>query len=100
MASFLDEAWRSAAAKGYAMQFRDREDAGRELAQLLLEYRNKAPLVLGLPRGGVVVAAEVARALSAPLDVWVARKVGAPMQPELGLGAVSEGGEVFLDEDL
>src|SRR6185437_3560330 len=62
--------------------------------------RDEAPIVLGLPRGGVVVAYEVARALGAPLDVWVVRKIGAPGHEELGLGAVAEGGEIYLDRDL
>jgi putative phosphoribosyl transferase len=81
------------------MPFQDRQDAGRQLTALLAEYKDEAPLVLGLPRGGVVVAYEVALALEAPLDVWVVRKVEAPGFPELGLGAVSEGGVVFLDEE-
>lgn len=82
------------------MAFRDRTDAGRRLAALLVGYRAEEPLVLGLPRGGVVVAAEVARALGAPLDIWVVRKVGAPDQPELGLGAVAEGGVLYLDREM
>ncbi|WP_437631172.1 phosphoribosyltransferase family protein [Sorangium sp. So ce854] len=80
------------------MVFRDRVDAGRRLAFALRRYRDEAPVVLGLPRGGVPVAYEVARALKAPLDVWVVRKVGAPGYEELGLGAVSEGGEVYLND--
>lgn len=79
------------------MLFADREDAGCQLAQLLMPWREEAPLVLGLPRGGVSVAYEVARALGAPLDVWVVRKIGAPHFPELGIGAVAEGGVVYLD---
>lgn len=82
------------------MAFRDRMDAGRRLAALLEGYREEEPLVLGLPRGGVVVAAEVAQALGAPLDIWVVRKVGAPDQPELGLGAVAEGGVLYLDREM
>jgi putative phosphoribosyl transferase len=80
--------------------FRDRTHAGRELAKQLRKYRHTHPLVIGLPRGGVPVAFEVARELGAELDVWIVRKVGAPMQPELGLGAVVEGGEPFIDRDL
>jgi len=80
--------------------FHDREHAGRELAKRLVHLRKQSPLVLGLPRGGVPVAYEVARALRAPLDVWVVRKLGAPTQPELGLGAVAEGGEVFVDAQI
>ncbi|MFS8068836.1 MAG: phosphoribosyltransferase family protein, partial [Byssovorax sp.] len=75
------------------MLFQDRVDAGRRLAFALRRHRDEAPIVLGLPRGGVPVAYEVARALSAPLDVWVVRKVGVPGHEELGLGAVAEGGE-------
>jgi putative phosphoribosyl transferase len=71
--------------------FRDRRDAGRKLAARVLELDLAAPVVLGLPRGGVPVAAEVAHALHAPLDVFVARKVGLPGQPEFGIGAVAEG---------
>jgi putative phosphoribosyl transferase len=80
--------------------FRDRGDAGRQLAELLKRIREEDPLVLGLPRGGVVVAFEVAKALNAPLDVWITRKIGAPGRPELGIGAVAEGGETYLDYDM
>jgi putative phosphoribosyl transferase len=79
------------------MRFRDREEGGRKLATLLQRYREENPIVLGLPRGGVPVAYEVARSLRAPLDVIVARKIGAPMQPEYALGAIAEGGAVFVD---
>jgi putative phosphoribosyl transferase len=82
------------------MRFGDRTDAGRQLADLLTRYRGQSPLVLGLPRGGVPVAYQVARRLGAPLDVWVVRKVGAPGQPELGVGAVAEGGALFLDRAM
>src|SRR6185436_15807294 len=80
--------------------FRDREDAGLKLAPLLLPYRSEGPLVLGLPRGGVIVANQVARLLEAPLDVLVARKLGAPGQPELGLGALAELGALFIDPEV
>lgn len=79
------------------MRFRDREDAGRQLALRLLPYRLERPVVLGLPRGGVPVAYEVARALEAPLDLWVVKKVGAPGFAEFGLGAVAQGGQVYLN---
>ncbi|KYF80024.1 phosphoribosyl transferase [Sorangium cellulosum] len=82
------------------MVFRDRVDAGRRLAFALRRYRDEAPVVLGLPRGGVPVAYEVARALKAPLDVWVVRKLGTPGYEELGLGAISEGGEVYLNDEV
>ncbi len=80
--------------------FRDRVDAGGKLGAALRSLREERPLVLGLPRGGVPVAREVAEALGAPLDVCVVRKVGAPFHEELGMGAVAEGGEVVLDEDI
>src|SRR5437870_1476652 len=73
-----------------AMKFRDRRDAGRALAQCLVHHRGRPDLlVLGLPRGGVPVAYEVARALGAPLDVFVVRKLGAPEHPELAMGAIA-----------
>jgi putative phosphoribosyl transferase len=72
------------------MPFRNRCEAGRRLAERLSGLRSSRPLVLGLPRGGVPVAFEVARALHAPLDVLVVRKLGVPFQPELGMGAVGE----------
>lgn len=85
------------------MGFRDRHDAGRRLAERLIGLLDPStlvePLVLGLPRGGMPVAFEVARALDAPLDVFVSRKLGAPHQPELGIGAVAEGGVRVLDDD-
>ncbi|HEX2570757.1 MAG TPA: phosphoribosyltransferase family protein [Polyangia bacterium] len=80
------------------MRFHDRQDAGRRLAERLSPYRSQRPIVLGLPRGGVPVACEIARALEAPLDIFVVRKLGAPFQPELGIGAIAEGGVVIIDE--
>ena len=82
------------------MGFIDRTDAGRQLAERLLPLRAEAPIVLALPRGGIPVALEVARALGAPMDVWIVRKVGVPWHPELGIGAVSEAGAVYLDRQL
>ena len=79
------------------MPFRDRREAGQRLAERLSGLRGSRPLVLGLPRGGVPVAFEVARALGAPLDVLVVRKIGVPFQPELGMGAVGEGGVRVLN---
>ncbi len=79
------------------MRFHDRQDAGQRLAALLQRYRGESPLVLGLPRGGVPVAYEVALALRAPLDVVVARKIGAPRCPEYAIGAIAEGGAVFVE---
>ncbi len=70
------------------MSFRDRTDAGRRLALALAGFRDDRPVVLALPRGGVPVAAEVALALGAPLDLLIVRKIGVPQQPELAAGAV------------
>lgn len=72
------------------MRFLDRTDGGRRLARLLADRELTSPLVLALPRGGVPVAFEIALALGAPLDVFVARKVGAPGRPEFGIGAIAE----------
>ncbi len=83
-----------------AMSFLDRMDAGRRLGERLLNDDIADPVVIGLPRGGVVVAAEVARVLGAPLEVVVVRKLGAPGRPELGIGAISEGGIRVLNDDL
>jgi predicted phosphoribosyltransferase len=73
------------------MPFRDRADAGRKLAAALQRYREQRPVILALPRGGVAVAAEVAAALDAPLDLLLVRKIGVPYQPELAMGAVVDG---------
>src|SRR5437667_4002488 len=82
------------------MRFRDRSDAGRRLAGRLRFLRGEDVLVLGLPRGGVPVAAEVARALGAPLDVILVRKLGLPGQEELAMGAIASGGGRVLNEEL
>ncbi len=83
------------------MRFTDRVQAGRELARHLDGYaRRPDVLVLGLPRGGVPVAAEVARALGAPVDVFLVRKLGVPGQEELGFGAIAQGGVRVLNDDL
>ncbi|MBY0352961.1 hypothetical protein K2W90_01180 [Candidatus Babeliales bacterium] len=79
--------------------FFDRHDAGKKLAHALHEYKDVAnALVLGLPRGGVEVAAVVAAELNAPLDIVVSRKIGAPGNPELAVGAVSQDGKTFIDD--
>jgi putative phosphoribosyl transferase len=82
--------------------FADRHDAGRQLAERLMPYKKADPIVLALPRGGVPVAFEVAKALEAPLDVVLVRKIGAPHQPELGLGAVVDGADpqLVLNDEL
>ena len=81
-------------------EFRDRRDAGERLAARLSSLADESPVVVGLPRGGVVVAAVVAEALGAPLDVIVVRKLGVPTQPELGMGAVGEGGVIVRTEPV
>jgi putative phosphoribosyl transferase len=80
------------ALKRGAMPFKDRADAGRKLAAALAAYKDRQPVVLALPRGGVPVAAEAARALAAPLDLILVRKIGVPFEPELAMGAVVDGG--------
>jgi putative phosphoribosyl transferase len=90
----VEQSWKS------GLPFRDRVYAGRILAERLAAYRGKDVLVLGIPRGGVPVAAEVARSLDAELDVLVARKLGAPGQEELAIGAVTANGGEFINEEL
>src|SRR5579885_82686 len=85
-----------AAQRGAGRRFRDRRSARRELAAHLRYLRDRTPIVVGLPRGGVPVAYEVARALGARLDVVVVRKLGVPFQPELAMGAIAEGGARVL----
>jgi putative phosphoribosyl transferase len=80
--------------------FDDRGDAGRRLAALLADLGDEPLVVLGLPRGGVIVAAEVARVLGAPLDVIVVRKLGVPDQPELAMGAIGEDGVAVYDDEI
>jgi len=85
-----------------ASVFSNRRDAGRQLAQRLAHLKAQRPVVLALPRGGVPVGFEIASALDAPLDLVLVRKIGVPWQPELALGAVTDGGdpEVFIDRRL
>ena len=81
--------------------FRDRADAGQQLAKQLIRYANRDDvLVLGLPRGGVAVAFEVAKALHAPLDILLVRKLGAPEQTELAIGAIATGNVRVLNRGL
>jgi putative phosphoribosyl transferase len=83
------------------MVFRDREEAGRKLAEQLHVYANrKDVIVLGIPRGGVPVAFEVAKALHAPLDIFLSRKLGVPGQEELAFGAIATGGTRVLDREI
>ena len=85
---------------GAGPPFKDRRVAGKKLAARLMRHREASPVVFALPRGGVPVGYEVALALDAPLDVVVARKLGAPDQPEFGIGAVAPGGVRVLNEDV
>jgi len=84
------------------MSFKDRSEAGRKLAKALAPYKDQRPVILALPRGGVPVAAEVAAALHAPLDLILVRKIGVPIQPELAMGAVVDGGAPIIvrNEDV
>ncbi|MBV8131523.1 MAG: phosphoribosyltransferase [Alphaproteobacteria bacterium] len=84
------------------MKFEDRSEAGRRLADKLLHLKDRQPVVLALPRGGVAVGFEIARTLDAPLDIVLVRKIGVPWQPELALGAVTDGAghQIFIDRDL
>lgn len=78
--------------------FKDRTEAGKKLAELLKKYQGQAAVVYALPRGGVVVASEIAKALHAPLDLIITRKIGHPLQPEYAIGAVAENGHSILNE--
>jgi predicted phosphoribosyltransferase len=78
------------------MSFENRSDAGRQLAKALAPYKRQRPVILALPRGGVPVAAEIAAALEAPLDLVLVRKIGVPSQPELAMGAVVDGGSPLV----
>lgn len=82
------------------MKFRDREEAGGRLAAELDDWAKEHPVVVALPRGGVPVGHEVARRLGAPLDILVVRKVGVPWHPELGMGAIAEGGFLSLTQEV
>ncbi|MDP1827656.1 MAG: phosphoribosyltransferase [Archangium sp.] len=82
------------------LRFRDREDAGLRLASELRGYAKDSPIVIALPRGGVPVGFEIARALGAPLDIWVVRKIGVPWHQELGVGAIAEGGQLYISRPL
>lgn len=82
------------------MIFRDRQDAGKQLAEKLMKFRGDNPIILAIPRGGVVVAREIAIALKAELNLIIPRKIGAPYNPELAIGAVTEDGSTILDQDL
>jgi putative phosphoribosyl transferase len=83
-----------------SQQFFDRREAGKLLANELQDYRGKHTVVLGIPRGGVIIAQEVANALGAALDIVLAHKLGTPGHEELAMGSVSENGSLFLNEDV
>ena len=78
--------------------FKNRVDAGRQLAEKLAKYRGQDAVVLALPRGGVVIGREIARALELPLDIAVARKIGHPLSPEYAIGAVDDTGAIILND--
>src|SRR5881296_3012533 len=80
--------------------FQDRTDAGRQLARALQHYRSAQPLVMGLPRGGVVVGAEIARGLNGTFDALLVKKLRAPGNPELAVGALSEDGAVYVNPEI
>jgi predicted phosphoribosyltransferase len=83
-----------------AKYYKDRDDAGRQLAEKLVQYQSDQVVVLAIPRGGVPVAVEVALMLKAPLDTVVTRKIPIPYEPEAGYGAVAEDGSVFLNKPM
>ncbi len=85
--------------EGFDMIFKDRADAGRKLAEKLLDHANqKDTIVIGLPRGGVVVAFEIAKKLRLPLDIIISRKIGMPGQPEFAVGAITADGKEVFDQ--
>lgn len=83
------------------MSFKDRQDAGKQLAKKLLKYSNqKNTLVIGLPRGGVVIAYQISQELNLPLDIVVPRKISAPFDPEFAIGAISEDGQGIFNDQI
>ncbi|MDZ7838517.1 MAG: phosphoribosyltransferase family protein [Actinomycetota bacterium] len=80
------------------MRFTNRRDAGRLLAERLLKYKGEDVVIYALPRGGVILAVEIARQLSAPLDLIISRKIGHPQQPEYAIAAVSENGQLVANQ--
>lgn len=79
--------------------FKNRIEAGQRLAEKLMKYKDENPVVLALPRGGVVLGKEIAKALDCPLDLVITRKIGHPMSPEYAIGAITVGGETILNEE-
>jgi putative phosphoribosyl transferase len=98
------DGWRKDGSRKDRVMFRDRKDAGERLAAQLLPFKDRTPVVLALPRGGVAIGFEIARLLGAPLDIVLVRKIGVPWQPELALGALADCGggapEIFIDERM
>ena len=87
--------------EGFTGRFQDRREAGKRLAEILMPYADRSDvIILGLPRGGVPVAFEVAAALGVPLDIFIVRKVGVPGHEELAMGAIASGGVSYFNEDL
>ena len=82
------------------MKFKDRAEAGQKLAARLKKYQRENPLVLAIPRGGIVVGAQVAKKLACPLEVIITRKLGAPGNPELAIGATTSKGGLVIDREL
>lgn len=82
------------------MIYKDRQDAGKQLAEKLKKYINEHPIIIGLPRGGVVLGYEVAKTLKAQLDIIVPRKIGAPYNPEFGIGAIAPNLIVILNDEI
>ena len=82
------------------LRFKDREDAGQQLGAELRSYAKERPIVIALPHGGVPIGFEVSRALGAPLDVWVVKKIGVPWFPAVGAGAIAEGGQLSISRRL
>lgn len=82
------------------MVFKNRIDAGKRLAKALVEYEEHNPIVLAIPRGGVIIGYEISIRLKCPIDIVIPRKIGAPFQPELAIGAVTEDGTIYLNDHI
>lgn len=80
--------------------YEDRTDAGKKLAEKLMKYKNSGAIIVALPRGGVVVGYEISQKLNIPLEVLIVRKLGAPQNPEMGIGAISTGNVLVLNEEV
>src|SRR4029078_10958065 len=98
--AWYGETWEDAMFASPVAPYRNRTDAGHTLARALSPWQDQNPLIIGIPRGGVVVAQAVAEMLDAEMDAVIVRRVGAPHQPELAIGAVAPNGQVILDRPL